>query len=422
MSFQWDRRYAQRIQGMGSSIIRELLKFTQQPDIISFAGGLPAGELFPIDHFRQAADRVLKEQGELALQYSTTEGYLPLRQLIAERFSRFGVQVTAENVLITSGSQQGLDIIGKVMIDPGDLILTEEPTYLGALQAWRAYQAEYITVPIDDDGIVLDERLQDALRSGPKMMYILPSFQNPGGVTLSLERRKKLLETAAHFGIPIIEDDPYGDLVFEGEPLPPLLALDAQTNVPDNGKDPLANGKVLYLGTFSKTLAPGFRLGWIVGPQEVVRKCVMAKQGMDLHTSTFSQMVAYEAAKDGFLDRHGALIRKVYGERRDVMLQALADYMPDGVTWTHPNGGLFLWVKVPPVVDTMELLQTAVAHKVAFVPGIAFYPPGPLQENGRHAMRLNFSNARPELIQEGIKRLGSAIKAALKENTASISL
>ena len=414
MSCPWNQRFAQRTRRMGSSIIRELLKFTQQPDIISFAGGLPAGELFPIDHFRAAADRVLREQGQIALQYGPTEGYQPLRELVAARMQRFGLKLTADNVLITSGAQQALDIIGKLFIDPGDIILTEEPTYLGALQAWRAYQADYITVPIDHDGVVVDQRLENALRAGPKMMYILPNFQNPGGVTLSAERRSKLVEIADRYGVPIIEDDPYGDLRFEGETLPPLLAVDAERfNRTLNGRsDNLCDGEVLYLGTFSKTLAPGFRLGWIIGPQAVIKQCVMAKQGMDLHTSTFGQMVAYEAAKDGFLDRHGDLIRRVYRERRDVMLDALAEHMPPGVTWTHPQGGLFLWLTFPAGIDSMALLDTAVQHKVAFVPGSAFYP---ASEAGsvNNSARFNFSNANPDEIREGVRRLAGVVEEAL---------
>jgi 2-aminoadipate transaminase len=398
---------------MGSSTIRELLKLTEQPDLISFAGGLPAPELFPVEAFRAAADRVLTRHGSKALQYSTTEGYRPLRELIVDKMARYGIEAMPENVLVTSGSQQALDLIGKILINPGDRILTERPTYLGALQAWRAYQAEYVSVPIDDDGL-RTELLEDALCSGPKFMYILPNFQNPGGVTLSLERRRRLIETADRYGVPIIEDDPYGELRFEGEHLPPLVVLDAEKlNEPEratNGRG-YFRGNVIYMSTFSKTLAPGLRLGWIVAPVHVLQRCVMAKQGMDLHTSSFVQMVAYEAARGGFLEEHVREIRRVYRQRRDVMLAAMTRHFPAGVHWTRPEGGLFLWVTLPEQVDSAAVLEQAVAQKVAFVPGGPFYP----DAGGHKTMRLNFSNAQPEQIETGIRRLGRVLTEALRE-------
>ncbi|MGB5061058.1 MAG: PLP-dependent aminotransferase family protein [Candidatus Promineifilaceae bacterium] len=418
MTCPWTRRYAQRMQGMSGSIIRELLKLTEQPDIISFAGGLPAPEVFPVAQFEAATQRVLANHGAQALQYSTTEGYRPLREYIVQKMSRYGIQTRPENVLITSGAQQALDLIGKVMLDPGDVILTEQPTYMGALQAWRAYQADYVTVPVDDDGICLDERFIEALRAGPKFMYILPNFQNPAGVTLSLERRRKLVQIADHYGIPIIEDDPYGDLRYEGEHLPPLIAMDAdfqeETRPNGNGRS-FTRGDVIYLGTFSKTLAPGLRLGWMVAPEEVIKRCVMAKQGMDLHTSTFSQMVAYEVARDGFLDEHKLLIRQVYRERRDVMLAAMEEHFPLGVYWTRPSGGLFLWVTLPDWMDAAELLKTAIENKVAFVPGAAFHP-NASEGVGHNTARFNFSNAQPAQIEEGIRRLGQVLTRAIAEH------
>jgi 2-aminoadipate transaminase len=331
--------------------------------------------------------------------------------------ARYGIQAAPENVLITSGSQQALDLIGKVMINAGDLILTEQPTYLGALQAWNAYQAEYITVPIDDDGM-RTELLEEALCAGPKFMYVLPNFHNPGGVTLSLERRRKLLETADHYGIPIIEDDPYGKLRFEGEHITPLVVLDAERirEHNSNGQGYL-HGNVIYLSTFSKTLAPGLRIGWVVAPVDVVQRCVMAKQGMDLHTSSFVQMVAYEVIKDGFLDQHVQLIRRVYRERRDVMLAAMEQFFPPEVRWTRPSGGLFLWVTLPPQLDATQLLEEAVANKVAFVPGVAFDPTGQC----RNTFRLNFSNAQPENIELGIARLGRVLENALRVESRSLS-
>jgi 2-aminoadipate transaminase len=322
--------------------------------------------------------------------------------------SRYGIETTAENILITSGAQQALDLIGKIMLDPGDVILTESPTYLGALQAWRAYQADFVSVPIDADGMCVDQRLEEALRAGPKFMYILSNFQNPTGVTLSLERRQKLIKIADHYGIPIIEDDPYGDLRFEGEHVSPLVALDAQlqaTHPHKTNENGFYRGDVIYLGTFSKTLAPGLRLGWMVAPRDVIKRCVTAKQGVDLHTSTFTQMLAYEVAKDGFLDEHKKLIRRVYRERRDVMLAAMEKYFPPGVHWTHPQGGLFLWVTLPEELEATEILHKAVANKVAFVPGTAFYPDG----SGHNTGRFNFSNAQPEEIEIGIQRLGEVL-------------
>jgi 2-aminoadipate transaminase len=401
---------------MGSSIIRELLKLTEKPDIISFAGGLPAPEVFPVKEFEAATQQVLAEHGSRALQYGTTEGYGPLREYIVQRMSRYGIEAEPENVLITSGSQQALDLIGKILINPGDLILTEQPTYVGAIQAWRAYQAEFATVPIDDEGL-RTELLEEALCAGPKFMYILPNFQNPAGVTLSLKRRMKLLEIADRYGIPIIEDDPYGQLRYEGDHLPSLVALDAQKlngrGVSGNGMG-FFRGNVIYLSTFSKTLAPGLRLGWVVAPKEVIKRCVMGKQGMDLHTSTFVQMVAYEVIKDGFLDEHVRHIRRVYRERRDVMLAAMERYFPPEVHWTIPAGGLFLWITLPESLNTTLLLEKAVENKVAYVPGSAFDPAG----DSLNTARLNFSNARPENIELGIKRLGQVFETAIQQGLA----
>jgi 2-aminoadipate transaminase len=401
MQTPWDHRFAQRTQRMGSSAIRELLKLTEQPDIISFAGGLPAPDVFPIEEIREACNRVLTDLGHHALQYGTTEGYLPLRELIVRHSARYGINVTPENVLITSGSQQALDLLGKILINPGDRILVESPTYLGALQAWSAYGAEYVPVPMDEFGMVTDV-LEEALRSGPKFIYVLPNFQNPTGVTLSEERRHILIELADRYGVPIVEDDPYGQLRFEGEHLSPVVVLDREYR---NSDESCYSGNVIYLSTFSKILSPGIRLAWVVAPPVVIHKLVQAKQGADLHTSTFSQMLAYEVGRGGFLDQHIKVIRKVYGERRDAMLGAMDAYFPPGVEWTHPEGGLFLWGILPENLSSAEVLKSAVEQKVAFVPGSPFYPGG----GGHNTMRLNFSNATPEKIREGISRLGRVI-------------
>jgi len=409
MSTLWKSRYANRTLGIKSSAIRELLKVTQQPEIISFGGGLPAPDVFPVKRFEEACRKVLTEQGSQALQYGTTEGYQPLRDMIARHMSRYGIVASADNVLITSGSQQALDLIGKLLINRGDRILVEAPTYLGALQAFNVYGAQYVSVPVDNDGLIT-EHLDSSLRTGPKFMYVLPNFQNPAGVTLSEGRRHQLILLADKYGIPIIEDDPYGQLRYEGEHIAPLVVLDRENLRRDNG---FTLGNVIYLSTFSKTLAPGIRLAWIVAPEDVITKLVQLKQAADLHTSTFNQYVAYEVAKDGFLDQHVKLIRQVYRERRDAMLQALHEYFPHEVTWTHPKGGLFLWVTMPPGTDSNTLFQAAIAEQVAFVPGDSFYAPNGHNEGGRH-MRLNFSHSQPEQIREGIRRLSVAVKMQLR--------
>ncbi len=402
METLWDRRYAQRTQRMASSVIRELLKLTEQPDIISFAGGLPSPDVFPVDDFKAACDRVLSTSGKQALQYSTTEGYQPLREMIARHSVRYGINIGPDNVLITSGSQQALDLIGKVFINPGDHILTEAPTYLGALQAWNAYGAEYVTVPLDDDGMNTDE-LEKVLRNGPKFIYALPNFHNPAGVTMSLERRRRLVELADRYGVPIIEDDPYGQLRYEGEHLPSLVTLDSQFREESGGN---YRGNVIYLSTFSKILAPGLRLAWVIAPQEVIRKLVQAKQGADLNTAVFTQMVTHEVSRGGFLDRHIWLIRRIYGERRNIMLEAMEKYFPSQVSWTHPKGGLFLWGTMPEGWDSAQVMKVAVEKKrVAFVPGASFFPLG----GGHNTMRLNFSNASDDNIRLGIQRLGEIL-------------
>ena len=411
MQTPWENRFAQRTQRMGSSAIRELLKLTEQPDIISFGGGMPAPEVFPIEEFSDACKRAMQDYGAQALQYGTTEGFLPLREMIARHSARYGIEITPENILITSGSQQALDLLGKILINPGDRILVESPTYLGALQAWNSYGAEYVTVPMDENGMQTGA-IEEALRSGPKFIYVLPNFQNPSGVTLSLDRRLKLIELADRYGVPIVEDDPYGQLRYEGEHLPAVVVLDGQFR--DNC-DICYRGNVIYLSTFSKILAPGIRLAWVIAPPEVIRKLVQAKQGADLHSSSFIQYVAYEVAKGGFLDRHVKIIRNVYQERRDVMLAAMDGYFPPGVEWTHPEGGLFLWGTLPENISSAEILKSAIEQKVAFVPGAPFFPNG----GGHNTMRLNFSNAKPEKIRDGIARLGQVIREKLGEPTAA---
>ena len=412
MAAPWAHRYAQRTKTAKSSIIRELLKLTQRPEVISFAGGLPAPEVFPVARFQEACHRVLSTQSAIALQYGPTEGYRPLRELIVAHMARYGILASVDNILITSGSQQALDLIAKLLINRGDRILVESPTYLGALQAFDLMGAEYVTVPVDHDGLQTCN-MEQALRSGPKFMYILPNFQNPGGVTLSRARRDELVALSDKYGIPIVEDDPYGQLRYEGEHITPLVVLDRINLARDDG---YKLGNVIYLSTFSKVLAPGLRVAWIVAPPDVIAKLVQFKQSTDLHTSTFTQMVVYEAARDGFIDEHVKLIRATYKERRDAMLEALRDFFPPDVSWTHPHGGLFLWVTMPPGVDSSRLLDLALRQNVAFVPGDPFFPNG---DAGSH-MRLNFSNAQPEQIREGIRRLSIAVAHELEHRPAEV--
>jgi 2-aminoadipate transaminase len=402
----WDAYWASAARATSGSAVRELLKLTEQPDFISFAGGLPAPESFPAEEIAVATERVLASQAARVLQYGPTEGFPPLRAMVAEMMQARGVAVAAEQVLITSGSQQALDIMARLVIDPGDTILVEDPTYMGALQAWRPYRPRFETLPIDDDGMQVDmlaEKLTALMRDGrrPKFLYTVSNFQNPSGVTLSAARRERLLDIAERFDLPIVEDDPYGALRFEGAPPPLLAALDfARHGAPRH---------VLYLSTFSKLLAPGLRLGWATGPAALLQRIVHAKQGIDLHTGSLSQGIAYEACRDGLLDRILPKIRALYHERRDVMLATLEKHMPEGVRWTRPQGGMFLWLTVPAERDGLALLRRSIEQKVSFVPGVSFFANG----GGENALRLNFSYSRPEQIEAGVIRLAAAVRAAM---------
>ncbi len=328
--------------------------------------------------------------------------------MIARHTARYSVEVSTDNILITSGSQQALDFIGRLFINRGDYIVVESPTYLGALQAWNAYGAQYISVPMDEDGMIVDE-LEAALRKGPKFIYVLPNFQNPSGCTLSLERRKQLIELADKYGVPIVEDDPYGQLRYDGDHIPSVVSLDSEYRGPNGGH---YSGNVIYLSTFSKMLAPGLRLAWVIAPPEVIRRLVMAKQAADLHTAAFNQYVAYEVGKNGFLDEHVKVIRATYKERRNVMLEMMDEMFPAGVSWTHPQGGMFLWGILPEELDAAEVLKTAIQRKVAFVPGASFHANG----GGANTMRLNFSYSPPDTIREGITRMGNLLKELVHKN------
>jgi 2-aminoadipate transaminase len=402
MNTLWIDQLAASARRSSSSAIRDLLKVTEQPEMISFAGGLPAPECFPTEELTAAAERVLVERPVAALQYGPTEGYQPLREFITTLMHTRGLTIPPDQVLMLNGSQQGLDAAGKLLIDPGSTVLVEDPTYLGALQAWRPYSPTFITIPMDEDGLDI-AALEQVLKGGerPRFLYLVSCFQNPTGISPSIERKRALLELAATYGLPIVEDDPYGELFYEGERPPILAALDAEMH------GELRH--VLYLSTFSKVLAPGLRVGWAVAPKALVDKFGHVKQGLDLQTGSLSQAVAYEACRDGLLDRHVPMIRATYHTRRDAMLAALETHMPQGVTWTRPRGGLFLWLTLPEQVRTGELLQVSLEQKVAFVPGASFYA----NSGGTNTMRLNFSHSAPERITEGVSRLGRSIAAML---------
>jgi 2-aminoadipate transaminase len=388
---QW--RFSERATQLQSSFIREILKITQQPEIISFAGGLPSPATFPVDVMKEAFDKVLTDAGKVALQYGPTDGYLPLRQWIADRLSEGGAKIVPEQVLMVSGSQQALDLLGKVLIDEGSKVLVETPSYLGALQAFSVYRPEFVSVRTDDHGLVPESL--DQVAQGARLLYALPNFQNPTGRTLSLERRQQLVETCARLGLPLIEDDPYGALSYKGAPLPKMVAMN-----PDG---------VIYMGSFSKVLTPGIRLGYVVAPLGLIRRLELAKQASDLHTSQLTQMVVHHVVKDGFLDRHIPTIRQLYGDQCQVMLDAMDQHFPPQVTWTRPEGGMFIWVTLPRHIDAMALLDEAIKHKVAFVPGSPFYANAP----ETHTLRLSFVTVPPERIRAGIEILGKLIAAKL---------
>jgi len=388
---QW--RFSERADQLQSSFIREILKITQQPEIISFAGGLPSPLTFPVDEMKVAFDKVLQNNGKVALQYGPTDGYLPLRQWIADSLSTNGAKIIPEQVLMTSGSQQALDLLGKVLIDEGSRVLVETPSYLGALQAFSVYRPEFKSVDTDEHGLVPSSL--DPVAAGARLLYALPNFQNPTGRTLSVERRLELVETCARLGLPLIEDDPYGALSYKGDPLPKMVAMN-----PDG---------VIYMGSFSKVLTPGIRLGYVVAPLPLVRRLELAKQAADLHTSQLTQMVVHEVIKDGFLDQHIPKIRTLYGNQCQVMLDAMAQYFPASVEWTKPEGGMFIWVTLPKHIDAMKLLDEAIAQKVAFVPGSPFYA----NEPETNTLRLSFVTVPPERIRAGIEILGKLIAAKI---------
>jgi len=380
------------------SMIREILKVTQRPEVISLAGGLPAAELFPLEELSAAQDRVVAERGAAAFQYSVTEGVPELRSWVAQRMNtRYGCSIDPGDVMVTSGSQQGLDLYAKVLIDPGDIIVVEDPAYLGALQAFDAYEPEYLTVATDAGGIVPEE-LDAALRAAkkrPKFLYLIPNFENPTGITLARERRPKIVEICEAHDLPILEDDPYGEICFDaGGPPPPLISYAKKAGI-------------TYLGTGSKIASPGLRVAWAITRNKSLHdKLVTAKQGADLCSSPWAQYVLYEFVRsEPRLQAHLDVVRAAYRSRRDAMIGALAATMPKDAAWNTPSGGMFLWVTLPGV-DTDELFEVAARDNVVFVPGRTFFA----HRDRADGMRLNFSAMNEDVIREGIERLGKAVR------------
>jgi 2-aminoadipate transaminase len=395
----WSPLFSRRILGAKTSFVREILKVTENPEIISFAGGLPSPELFPVEAISEAAAAVLREQGRSALQYSTSEGYLPLREWIAARyFRRFGLTISPDQILITTGSQQALDLLGKVFINPGDRLFIERPGYLGAIQSFSLFEPQFVGIDSTKEGINPLHLAQSIKEKEGKLLYTVPNFQNPSGTSFSEAVRKAISLLADNSSFALIEDDPYGELRYQGHELASLR------NYTD---------KAILLGSFSKIVAPGLRVGWVCAPQKVIRRLVVAKQAADLHSDVFAQRILSRFFKDADFESHLGAIRTAYGSRCATMIKAFRSYMPAGASCNDPDGGMFLWAKLPQGVSTMALFNKAIAQKVAFVPGSAFY----CDEGGDNAMRLNFTNTPEPRIEEGIKRLANAIDGHLNHSS-----
>lgn len=387
-----EKLFSNRAKALKSSVIREILKVTANPEVISFAGGLPSPESFPVAQMKAAFDSVLANDPQAALQYSTTDGYEPLRDWVANRMSTNGATITPDQVIMVSGSQQALDLFGKVFIDEGDKVLVETPTYLGALQAFSMFNPNYVSLASDEDGLITEELTANVVE-GAKFLYALPNFQNPTGRMMTEVRRTELTAKAREFDLLVIEDDPYGALWYDAAPPPSLLS-----RMPE---------RVIHMGSFSKVLSPGLRLGYIVAPVEIARKLEQAKQATDLHTSTIIQRVAYEVVKDGFLDEHIPTVRALYKNQAQAMLANLDQYMPKGVTWNKPAGGMFLWVSLPEHMNAEKMVEQAIAQKVAYVPGTPFYA----NEVQSNTLRLSFVTVPAPRIEEGVKKLGAIFGA-----------
>jgi len=391
--------FADRMAKTQKSFIREILKATEDPKVISFAGGLPNPKLFPVQEVTEASVKVLAEDGENVLQYSTTEGYLPLREYIADRYhKKKGLKVSSDEILITNGSQQGLDLIGKVFLNKGDRVAIERPGYLGALQAFAVYEPIFEPVPLLDDGIDIDLFEKAVSEGGIKLFHAVVNFQNPSGITYSKDRRLELVDICRGNNMILVEDDPYGELRFMGEDLPSMRSY-----LEDN---------VVLLGSFSKIIAPGLRLGWICAKKDVMEKIVVAKQASDLHSNYFSQRIVFQYLIDHDIDKHILKIREVYKRQKDLMVSMIEEFFPGEVEFTKPEGGMFLWITLPESLSSLRLFDLAKKENVVFVPGNAFYVDG----GGNNMLRLNFSNSDEEKIEEGIKRLARVIKKLLMES------
>ena len=397
-----DRLYSDRAGKMRKSEIRELLKVAQDPEIISFAGGLPSPRSFPLQDLQGVVKSVLEHHGKVALQYGTTQGLTELREAIAERACKDGMDTTAENVMITSGSQQALDTIGKIFLNPGDVALVGLPTYLGGINAYRSYEGNLVGVPLDKDGMIIDileEKIMELQKEDitPKFIYVVPTFQNPAGVIMPEARRKKLVDLANEYDLVIVEDDPYGKLRFDVDHIKPIKSFDDE-------------GRVIYMSTFSKILSPGFRLAWTIASDELSRKMIICKQALDLCTNTFTQFIVNDFMRSGSLDLHIMKVCEMYKPKRDIMMKAMENYFPDGYVCNKPKGGMFAWATLPEGIDTEIMFLDALKEKVAYVHGKAFSVDG----SGGRSMRLNFSYANSEKIEEGMKRLGAVIDKKLK--------
>jgi len=403
--FNLNRLYSDRAGKMRKSEIRELLKVTQDPEIISFAGGLPNPDSFPVKELQTIVKDVLNKQGSVALQYGTTNGLNELREAIVERSCKEGIDTTDENIIIMSGSQQALDTVGKIFLNPGDIALVGLPTYLGGINAFRSYEANLIGVPIDQDGMMVDvfeETVKDLIKEDivPKFVYTVPTFQNPDGTVMPESRRKKLLDVANEYDLVIIEDDPYSKLRYDIPPVKPIKAFDDV-------------GRVIYISTFSKILAPGFRLAWTIASDDITRKMAVCKQALDLCTNPFTQYIANEFIRNGFLDLHIMRICEMYKPKRDMMMKSMRKYFPKGYSCNEPKGGMFAWVTLNGDINTETMFLDAIKEKVAYVHGKAFH----VDDGGGSSMRLNFSYSTNEQIEEGIKRLGNVIAKKLEAKT-----
>ena len=398
MTEKYDKFFSRSSQMMKRSAIREILKLTQKPDMISFAGGLPSPESFPIDDVKKIAIEVLEEDGAAALQYGTTEGDAKLRKLLAERHNGEGLDITPDNIVITSGSQQALDLIGKIFINPGDYVICGLPSYLGGLSAFMVYGAQMKGIPLDDEGMrpdLLEKAIIKLKEEGEtvKFIYIIPDFQNPAGVTVPRARRLEIIRIAERQDLLIVEDSPYRDVRFEGQTQPLMYSLDT-------------SGRILTLHTFSKIFAPGLRLAWVLGHPDLIDKIIIAKQAADLCSPAFGQKIVAKYLEKGLLDINLKKTIALYRGRRDYMIKCFREFMPEGVKWTEPHGGLFLFVTLPPSLDAARLLERAIRKKVAFVCGSVFY----CNNEGHNTMRINFSFSGPDDICEGVRRLAEAIR------------